>query len=894
GVHNFTSSAERASNVQPLGEVVDTVAADPKNNVLDPNFINTINNMGTVDHSPLAEGLAFAGGYYNSPSSGVLPEEYCQDQFVIVVSPGMPSEDRTGSSQDLPTTLADYDNDGALADLDEGELKVDSTKFIIPTNINGSSYLDDVAHYLYTHDMVGYVAGTQNVITYTVGFMSAWESTAFLKNTSNNGNGKFNLYTTTDANYGKWHFQADSPAGLATAIIAAVNDIISRTTTFTAPVVPVTRTVSGDWVYLALFKPLPGNFWEGNLVKFQLAYDIPTNSVQVKGADGNAATAPNGALLEGAVPYWATKNWANSEYDSTESINRCGGSNEGSCNFVDNSVRKIYTFLGSTTDLTASSNSFSTGNPLLTSAILGNPTSGVPTIINYVRGADAEDEDGDSDITENREVMTGDILHSEPLIIQYDANDMSKTYIFFASNDGMLHAVKDTDGTEAWAFIPPDQLHRLRLMVEGTGHQYYVDSSPKAWIYDVDKDGVIESADGDQVIIICGERKGGTSYFALDITNPLSPVFKWRIAQSNDATTLGLPSGAAPNHTISELGETWSEPQFGVVRTSDTDTIGTHVFFIGGGFSATNIKGRGVFARSVITGGAVWQYTIAEDAMMQYSIPSTVQVVEGPTKPSISSTSYLLDKAYVGDMGGRMWRFGYFNSLLFPDANTNIATPWTGQILFNTGTTAKKFFYPPAITLEKGYDLIFMVTGNREDPCNQTTSDSVYAVKDSHGTVALTPSDLINVTSLICSTGTLPDLDGGSDKGWYLNLATGEKALAESTIYASVFYFTTFTPNDDPCLPGGIAKLYAVNYKNGCPITNWGEGGDFTRALEVGGGIPSKPVLIITEKITKIIVSVGSTNPDEISTSQEAGIPIIDPVLPPRNFYYLWWREIIK
>jgi type IV pilus assembly protein PilY1 len=167
-------------------------------------------------------------------------------------------------------------------------------------------------------------------------------------------------------------------------------------------------------------------------------------------------------------------------------------------------------------------------------------------------------------------------------------------------------------------------------------------------------------------------------------------------------------------------------------------------------------------------------------------------------------------------------------------------------------------------------------------------------VKDSHGTATLTPSDLINATSLICSTGTLPNLDGNSDKGWYLNLATGEKALAEVTIFAKVFYFTTFTPNDDPCLPGGIAKLYAVNYKTGCPVTNWGAGGDYTRALEVGGGIPSKPVLIITEQVIKIIVSVGSTNPDSISTSQEAGIPIIDPVLPPRNFYYLWWREIIK
>ena len=56
-------------------------------------------------------------------------------------------------------------------------------------NFNGSTYLDDVAHYMYTHDMVGYQTGFQNVITYTVGFMGDLANNLFLINTSNNGNG---------------------------------------------------------------------------------------------------------------------------------------------------------------------------------------------------------------------------------------------------------------------------------------------------------------------------------------------------------------------------------------------------------------------------------------------------------------------------------------------------------------------------------------------------------------------------------------------------------------------------------------------------------------------------------------------------------------------------------
>ena len=95
---------------------------------------------------------------------------------------------------------------------------------------------------------------------------------------------------------------------------------------------------------------------------------------------------------------------------------------------------------------------------------MGNPTHSVAEIINFVRGADALDEDEDGDTTENRPVITADVLHSEPLVVRYNyADDTSKTYVYFGTNDGMLHAVKDvtdpdvdteTDetiyGTEAW------------------------------------------------------------------------------------------------------------------------------------------------------------------------------------------------------------------------------------------------------------------------------------------------------------------------------------------------------------------------------------------------------------------------------------------------------------
>jgi len=867
GIYNFTSNHSGASNVQPLGMVVNTpLATLPENNTLQSNFINNVNNMGTVTYSPLAEGLASIGGYYASSSSHVVGE-YCQKSMAIVVTPGVSSYDNSAASGSSPGTLADYDGDDGTGGIGEGYVKLDSTTYEIPKNVSGSTYLDDVAHYLYTHDVVGYEEGYQNVYTYTIGFMGDRIGNLFLINTSNNGNGNLNLYESSDPEYGKYHYVAERPDGLSAALMEAVNDIISRTSSFTAPVVPVVRTTSGSSIYMAFFKPVEGNFWEGNVTRFGLSENL-----QIVDANGDPATWPNGAIKQDAVPYWATKNWA----DSNKS------------NYIHNSMRKIYTYLGETNDLTDSRNAFKTSNGNVTAALLGSPTHTTQEIIDYIRGADVFDSDGDGNTSENRAVMTADVLHSEPLVVQHD---QTTTVVYFGSNDGMLHAVSASDGSEMWAFIPPDQLSRLKGIVEGVGHQYFLDSSPKA--FDQDGDGVVES--GEQVVLVCGERSGGTAYFALDITDPQNPDFLWRINRSDDSVTSGgsLPSGAAPDTVIPELGETWAEPRFGKVKTSAEDTTGTHVFFVGGGFSSTNSSGKAVLAINVVTGDVVKKFSGVIG--MNYAFPSSVSLVD-------CNDDGFVDKIYVGDLGSQVWRFGSFvepsgTPLAFPASDQNINS-WTAQILFTADTAhTRMFFYPPSVVLERGYDLIFIGSGDRNDACSDSGSDRIYCVKDIHASTTLEEADLVDMTE---STATAPNLDsntgdvdgnGRVDRGWFIRLASGEKYLAESVVFNKALYATTFTPNDDPCLPGGFGKLYALHYKTAEAVTNFGEGGELKWSVEIGGGIPSKPVTVITEKEDKFLISVGSTTPDENSEEVSAGIVAMDPVSPDANFFYLWWED---
>jgi Tfp pilus tip-associated adhesin PilY1 len=1000
-IYNFTSTPEGSSNVQPLGDVVATLGATPQDNVLDPNYINNINNMGTVIYSPLAEGMATIGGYLNSNSSGEPDAtNHCQKNFVIVVTPGMSSEDTSsGLSQTKPSDLIDHDQDGTdgYGENDnpgQGTMTIDGTSFTITTNINGSTYMDDVAAYFFENDMRvanDKTEGFQNVTTYTVGFMATIESRLLLINTSNNGNGNTNLSDSADPEYGKYHFDATSAGGLSQAILDAVNSIISRTSSFTAPVVPVTRTTSGNKIYMAFFKPLDENFWEGNVTKFGLNADN-----EIIGSDGNPATWPNGSMRDDAKPYWATIDWAD--------ISKSNG--------IQNSSRKIYTYLGAVDDLTDSANSFTADNAELTDLILGHPTaitvngnpvSGRDKVINFIRGADVLDEDGDTDVTENRSVITGDVLHSEPLVFTYRyADNSAKSLVFFGSNDGMLHAVLDdidpnvnisgdetNYGREAWAFVPPDQLNRLRYILEGFNHEDYVDSSPKIYFHDVDEDGRVESVDGDKVILVCGLRKGGSSYFALDVTDPDMPKYLWRIGKANDAETgtvllssvlrnaggtfqdgdtLRLWNGAGewhdaatvvggetgsvyvtfdnrtldfyvgkwlgnlttgmyqdymasnptgpfvwgkiismtstdPDVVVPEFGQSWSEPEFGRVKTTDVDTTGTVVCFLGGGYSADNSAGKAMLAVNVFTGAVVKKFT----AGMNHSVASTVKVVD-------EDGNGFVDKIYVGDLGGRMWRFGQVttdyagNPLSFPACNENIHS-WVGQILFTAPTYAvdsttytRKFYYPPSVTLEKGYDLVFAGTGDREDACDTTVgADRIYAVKDVHGTATLSEGDLVDVTD---PATTLPNLNG-SDQGWFIRFvdsmgaAEGEKVLARGVVFYKTYYVTTFTPNDNPCVPGGIARLYAIEYKTGAAAIAFtdtdGDGDkDLTRSVILGGGIPSKPVTVITAENTKLFISVGSTTPIEGSESVGAGIVALDPLYPKRNFFYLWWRQLFN
>ncbi|MDP2969105.1 MAG: hypothetical protein Q8P64_07865, partial [Deltaproteobacteria bacterium] len=218
-----------------------------------------------------------------------------------------------------------------------------------------------------------------------------------------------------------------------------------------------------------------------------------------------------------------------------------------------------------------------------------------------------------------------------------------------------------------------------------------------------------------------------------------------------------------------------------------------------------------------------------------------------------------IDRLYVGDTGGQMWRFD------IGDPETN---KWTAKIIFDSNPSLsqkRKIFYPPDVTLEKGdFEMLFFGTGDREHPKNVMFENRLYAVKDTNSSQTLTETDLVDVTD---EKATLNALSVKS--GWYIRLKkAGEKSLSHSVVFDGVVYYTTFTPTFDDtgdicALKEGQGRLYALKYKSGSAVFNLDDSLDGVISQQtdqseiIGPSIPSGVIITFLGGTTTAYVGVG-------------------------------------
>jgi len=783
------------------------------------------------------------GSSYNSPI-----DYQCQKNFVILLTDGEPTYDTDADSliQAMPGFSA---TTGAAA-------------------CDGDC-LDELADYMNTKDCSN-LADKQNVITYTIGFNT---NQTLLSEAARKGGGKY--------------FTADNTAELTNAFTSIVTEIMAINSTFVAPAVTVNafnRFTHRDELYYVLFRPSGYPKWNGNVKRFRLAGNPPiiVDRFGVPAIDENT-----GFFKPNVTSFW------------TDSVDAPDGDvvEKGGAASRLTLVRPMYTYTGSTApsnvDLTLSANLVQTTNTALSASLLGDANMSATrrlNLINWIKGVDVLDDDSDKDSTDARRFM-GDPLHTKPVLITYGGTDADPDItLYAATNHGYLHAINTTTGSEVFSFVPQEMLPQIATLYDDNAaveHPYGLDGPLTTWINDVNGNGKLLSGNtleaNEFAYLYLGMRRGGDRYYSLDVSQRERPVFKWT-----------LEGGIGE---FKELAQTWSAMTTVKVKFNGVDRT---VAFFGGGYdthqdsavdAGVDSMGRAIFMVDADSGTKLWQAGPAGSGNasgsdpnlvlsdMTHSIPSDVRVID-------IDGDGLRDRLYVGDMGGRIWRFD-FN----PD-NSGASDFASGGILANLGGVAaadrRRFYYAPDVSLSKDKQFLSVAIGSgyRAKPTNQDIHDAFFVIRDKNvfgpaldasGSPVYTPinfNDLFNATSNILGEGTESQIDAARASldrsgGFYINLKSGnnwqgEKVLAKSITFSGNIMFTTFTPVANAqaaaCSPSqGQAKAYLINLLDGTPVQDMNNsGGDLTaddRAMDlVRGGIPPEPKLLIHENGPVVLI----------------------------------------
>ncbi len=484
-------------------------------------------------------------------------------------------------------------------------------------------------------------------------------------------------------------------------------------------------------------------------------------------------------------------------------------------------------------------------------------------LISYVRGIDSYDDDGDGDTTEERSWKLGDIFHSGPVIVGapsrfyfdygysctggfYETHENRTKIILAGANDGMLHAFQASDGDELWAFIPPNLLSQLKDM--RTAHTFFVDLPVRVedvWFGTGDGTGEIatsKTASEWHTIAVVGERQGGNQFNALDITDTTSPSWLWSFNTS---------------------GETWGRPAINRVNIDDNEVW---VVIMSGGYDSAGTNGKAVHIVNAQTGASIWSYTSMDD-----SAPAPPYAVD-------INLDGFIDRIYLGDLGGNMYRFSVH------DSSTVL---WFDSKLFDAPSGQIRPIYTEAVgSFDTQNNLwIYFGTGDKSDPTAPNAQEMFFAIKE--GCPYDESSCIFDTYSLSDLTNYTVQSGAVTNQGWYINMTgQGEKILSPPTVFGGVVYFTTYTPSQsaNPCEAGGSSTIYAVGYTSAAGQLSGG-----SRTLSLGGGMASAPIVSVSRNS-----STGQLSGSIFVNTSTGGLQNanVNPNIPSSLVDYIYWKDM--
>ena len=813
------------------------------------------------------------GGTGGSISTAPI-DSFCQKSFVILMTDGRPTKDRS-----ISAVLSDYDKDCTVPDASlciaspHYDMKLDPTYTYEPSSFDPSDYVDDVAKALYETDLrpdllnPSGAAKKNNLATYVIGFGDPQlKNHPSMVSTASQGGGQF-LY-------------ADSSAELTTAFQQLADDILGKDGSAAAVAVANANVTAGDNAsYVSSYN---SGTWTGDLIAYPIS--LTTGLPDINSPIWNTGCADTTAYVD--------------PNDTSKGRKAC--STQVKLNSATSSSRKIVTLKDESSTRTPvqfqPTTAGTTTKLSTTQQALLNSTTNPPgltdgaNVVNFLRG----DRSLENTSYRGRTHLQGDMVNSEPTVQREpsfayadscylaavttgpNAQQCASPFktakaartrmIYIGGNDGMLHAYNASNGVEEWAYVPRFTMSNLNNLSKKTGftHKYTVDGTAVTGDVNFANTSVTSTTPDWRTILVGGLGKGGRGYYALDITCPVGTTTATATACGTSLTEAQLTAKvlwefpSSDSTHLLNVGYSYGKPVI-----TKTLAYGWVVLLTSGYNNGTGTDNSGGDGRG-------WLYVLnAKTGAVINAIDTGVGI---PTDPSglahiaayvangdIDNTA---EYAYGGDLKGNVWRFDLTDNT----GNTIVYTATTVAVLKDGGgiNTQPITTVPELASISiGGTDKRFVYVGTgqylgtSDVATNQT--QTIYGLVDNTSVTtgpvipSLTRASLQQQT--LTTSGTIRTLtttspDYSTLKGWYIDLpgcnvgsctSGSERITGDPILALGALVFTSNIPSSVACVPGGSSWLNVIDYKTGGKLT----GSTVTwSSTSLGNALASRPVLI--------------------------------------------------
>jgi len=450
------------------------------------------------------------------------------------------------------------------------------------------------------------------------------------------------------------------------------------------------------------------------------------------------------------------------------------------------------------------------------------------------------------------DIRLGDIYHSSPAVVgppSIDRADESfnlfrqdpsvanrPTVVYVGTNDGVLHAfaaeratitdpISGTSetfdaGEEIWGFVPPFLLPKIKSAM--VSRQWMVDGSPvvkEVFYTRTAQASTAVTGDNFRTVLVVGLRGGGPAYVALDVTDPLDPVFLWQFTHGQMGNAYGRPGvgqalvdvgGSLEERGIAILpGGTGDDlvgsgPGCGGPMTPGCDPTG-----LGGAEDTIGAPGT---ARSRLgcwssRGRHLFVLDLASGKVLRHLDDGTFNApLDGGVSLFTGEVGTVATRAFFSDADGVLWRL---------DLSSSRVEDWAAQPFHD-------MFYDQGPEVgAPGY----------QPPILSTKSDGTVVVLHGTGDIdildSLDPNRVVSLSEAITfdPTGAVDTVQ--AQLNWEIPLENGEQVTGPLELFDSRLFFTTFRPANDPlnACEFGQSYLWGVDYVNTETGTNLPEPG---------------------------------------------------------------------